>query len=81
MDVSDILIDSPQSCEKDRNHLILVRPGFVENIELYEDEIPLFNRYQIQSQIESAFQREVRLPSGGSVVIDPTKELIAIDIN
>ncbi|MCP4411297.1 MAG: Rne/Rng family ribonuclease, partial [Gammaproteobacteria bacterium] len=80
-DVSEILIDSPEAFEKARNHIKLVRPDFVKNIKLYEDEIPLFNRYQIESQIESAFQREVRLPSGGSVVIDPTEALISIDIN
>ncbi|MCP4144422.1 MAG: ribonuclease E, partial [bacterium] len=57
------------------------RPDFVNNIRLYQGELPLFNRYQIESQIESAFQREVRLPSGGSVVIDPTEALISIDIN
>ncbi|MCP4842815.1 MAG: ribonuclease E/G, partial [Halieaceae bacterium] len=50
-------------------------------IQLYEDNIPLFNRYQIESQIETAFQREVRLPSGGSLVIDPTEALVSIDIN
>jgi len=80
-DVSEILIDSPEAFERARNHIKLVRPDFVNNIKLYQDEIPLFNRYQIESQIESAFQREVRLPSGGSVVIDPTEALISIDIN
>ena len=50
-------------------------------IKLYEDKLPLFNRYQIEGQIESAFEREVKLPAGGSVVIDPTEALISIDIN
>jgi len=50
-------------------------------VKLYQGEVPLFSHYQIESQIESAFQREVRLPSGGSIVIDVTEALTAIDIN
>ena len=80
-DVGEILIDSQEAYDRARNHIKLVRPDFVNQIKLYKDEIPLFNRYQIESQIESAFQREVRLPSGGSIVIDPTEALISIDIN
>ena len=56
-------------------------PQYESRIKLYDDKLPLFNRYQIESQIESAFEREVTLPSGGSVVIDPTEALISIDIN
>ena len=56
-------------------------PQFSNRLKLYESDVPLFNRYQIESQIETAFQREVRLPSGGSVVIDPTEALVSIDIN
>merc|ERR1712159_300300 len=59
----------------------MVMPKYSNRIKLYEDNIPLFNRYQIESQIESAFQREVKLPSGGSIVIDPTEALVSIDIN
>ncbi|WP_186824944.1 ribonuclease E/G, partial [Klebsiella pneumoniae] len=59
----------------------LGRPDFSSKIKLYTGEIPLFSHYQIESQIESAFQREVRLPSGGSIVIDSTEALTAIDIN
>ncbi|RLA04363.1 MAG: ribonuclease E, partial [Gammaproteobacteria bacterium] len=80
-DVGEILVDSQEAYDRARSHIELVRPDFVNQIKLYQDEIPLFNRYQIESQIESAFQREVRLPSGGSVVIDPTEALISIDIN
>jgi len=80
-DVGEILVDSQEAFDRARRHVELVRPDFVDHIKLYQDEIPLFNRYQIESQIESAFQREVRLPSGGSVVIDPTEALISIDIN
>ena len=58
-----------------------VMPHFKSKIKLYKDQVPLFNRYQIESQIESAFQREVQLPSGGSIVIDPTEALVSIDIN
>jgi ribonuclease E len=56
-------------------------PHNLEKLKLYKEEIPLFNRYQIESQIESAFRREVRLPSGGEIVIDHTEAMIAIDIN
>lgn len=65
-----------------RQHIAaLGRPDFSSKIKLYTGEIPLFSHYQIESQIESAFQREVRLPSGGSIVIDSTEALTAIDIN
>ncbi|SPX41736.1 ribonuclease E [Haemophilus influenzae] len=57
------------------------RPDFINRVKLYQGEVPLFSHYQIESQIESAFQREVRLPSGGSIVIDVTEALTAIDIN
>ena len=56
-------------------------PQFKNRLKQYESDVPLFNRYQIEGQIESAFQREVKLPSGGSVVIDPTEALVSIDIN
>ncbi len=61
--------------------LKLVRPDFVNRVKLYKDPTPLFTRFQIESQIESAFQREVRLPSGGSIIIDHTEALVSIDIN
>lgn len=80
-DIGEILIDSPKIYEKAKNHIKLVRPDFINRIKLYQGEVPLFSHYQIESQIESAFQREVRLPSGGSIVIDVTEALTAIDIN
>ncbi|MCG9966093.1 ribonuclease E [Shewanella cutis] len=80
-DVGEILIDHPRIYEEAKQHIALVRPDFVERVKLYEAEVPLFTHYQIESQIESAFQREVRLPSGGSIVIDPTEALTSIDIN
>ena len=67
--------------EQVRNHIQLIRPDFLQRVKLYEGDVPLFSHYQIESQIESAFQREVRLPSGGSIVIDPTEALTSIDIN
>lgn len=80
-DVGEILIDHPRIYEDAKHHISLVRPDFVERVRLYKSEVPLFTHYQIESQIESAFQREVRLPSGGSIVIDPTEALTSIDIN
>lgn len=81
-DIGEILIDNPKVLELARQHISsLGRPDFSSKIKLYSGEIPLFSHYQIESQIESAFQREVRLPSGGSIVIDTTEALTAIDIN
>ena len=80
-DIGEILIDSPKIYEKAKAHIKLVRPDFINRVKLYQGEVPLFSHYQIESQIESAFQREVRLPSGGSIVIDATEALTAIDIN
>ncbi|WP_346350513.1 ribonuclease E [Oceanimonas sp. AH20CE76] len=80
-DIGEILIDNPVVFERAKQHIQLVRPDFVNRVKLYEGDVPMFSHYQIESQIESAFQREVRLPSGGSIVIDPTEALTSIDIN
>jgi len=81
-DIGEILIDNPKVLELAKEHIAaLGRPDFSSKIKPYVGEIPLFSHYQIESQIESAFQREVRLPSGGSIVIDSTEALTAIDIN
>ncbi|PSU51446.1 ribonuclease E [Photobacterium frigidiphilum] len=80
-DIGEILIDSPKIFDRAREHIKLIRPDFLSRVKRYEGEVPLFSHYQIESQIESAFQREVRLPSGGSIVIDPTEALTSIDIN
>lgn len=80
-DIGEILVDRKEVYELAKSELAKQRPDFVRKIKLYQDEIPLFNRYQVESQIESAFQREVRLPSGGSVVFDQTEALLSIDIN
>jgi len=80
-DVGEILIDDKEVYDKALKHIELVRPDFVNKVKQYTGEVPLFSHYQIETQIESAFQREVRLPSGGSIVIDPTEALTSIDIN
>ncbi|AKC60569.1 ribonuclease E [Blochmannia endosymbiont of Camponotus (Colobopsis) obliquus] len=81
-DIGEILIDNPKVLNLVKEHITsLGRPDFTNKIKLYTGEVPLFSHYQIESQIESAFQREVRLPSGGSIVIDTTEALTAIDIN
>ena len=80
-DVGEILIDKQRVYEQALQHIELVRPDFANRVKLYKGDVPLFSHYQIESQIESAFEREVRLPSGGSIVIDPTEALTSIDIN
>ncbi|MFC3095817.1 ribonuclease E [Alteromonas sediminis] len=80
-DIGEILIDKTAIYDQALQHIQLVRPDFANRVKLYRGDVPLFSHYQIESQIESAFQREVRLPSGGSIVIDPTEALTSIDIN
>ncbi|MGI0152239.1 ribonuclease E [Pseudidiomarina sp. WS423] len=80
-DIGEVLIDNQKVFDMVRDHVTLIRPDFVSRVKMYQGDVPLFNHYQIESQIESAFQREVRLPSGGSIVIDPTEALTSIDIN
>lgn len=80
-DVGEIVIDKPVIYDQALQHIELVRPDFANRMKRYTGDVPLFSHYQIESQIESAFQREVRLPSGGSIVIDPTEALTSIDIN
>lgn len=80
-DIGEIQLDTPDSFEQANQFVDQVMPQFKNRLKLYESDVPLFNRYQIEGQIESAFNREVRLPSGGSVVIDPTEALVSIDIN
>lgn len=80
-DINEIIIDEPKVYEQAREFMAQVMPHNLNKIKLYQDPVPLFTRYQIESQIESAFQREVRLPSGGALVIDHTEALISIDIN
>ncbi len=80
-DVGEILIDNREVYEKAREFMQQVMPHNLKKLTYYNDSIPLFSRYQIESQIQAAFQREVRLPSGGSLVIDQTEALLSIDIN
>ncbi len=80
-DIGEITIDDAKVLERTKQHIALIRPDFTNRIKLYRGDVPLFTHYQIESQIESAFTREVRLPSGGSIVIDPTEALTSIDIN
>jgi ribonuclease E len=80
-DIGEILIDNAVVHERALKHVEQMRPDYANRVKLYTGDVPLFSHYQIESQIESAFQREVRLPSGGSIVIDPTEALISIDIN
>lgn len=80
-DIGEVLIDTPEVHEEALSFVRQVMPQYENKIKLYRDNIPLFNRYQIESQIETAFEREVKLPSGGSIVIDPTEALVSIDIN
>ncbi len=80
-DIGEILIDTPDIHEQAVQFMNHVMPGNVSRVKLYQDEIPLFTRFQIEHQIESAFSREVRLPSGGAIVIDHTEALVSVDVN
>ncbi len=80
-DINEILIDTPDVYEQAVQFMNHVMPGNVSRVKLYQDEVPLFSRFQIEHQIESAFSREVRLPSGGAIVIDHTEALVSIDVN
>ncbi|MFW5815861.1 MAG: Rne/Rng family ribonuclease [Wenzhouxiangella sp.] len=80
-DIGEILIDDDRVFEDAREFMQQVMPHNLRKLKAYRDDTPLFSRYQIESQIESAFAREVRLPSGGAVVIDHTEALLSIDIN
>ncbi|PHS68911.1 MAG: ribonuclease E/G [Methylophaga sp.] len=80
-DIGEILVDSPEFYQTGHDFMRMVMPHELSKFKLYEDKVPLFTRYQIESQIETAFRHEVRLPSGGALVIDPTEALISIDVN
>ena len=80
-DIGEILVDEPDVYNQAQTFMSQYLPQHMRKLKLYSEDVPLFNRYQIEGQIESAFQREVRLPSGGAIVIDHTEALISIDIN
>lgn len=80
-EIGEILIDNPEIYEQACQFMAHVMPGNVDRLKLYQDDVPLFSRFQIEHQIETAYSRQVSLPSGGSIVIDHTEALVAIDVN
>ncbi len=80
-DVGELLIDEPAIYEQARQFMAHVMPPNVHKVKLYTDPVPLFSRFQVEHQIESAFSRQVTLPSGGAIVIDHTEALVAVDVN
>ena len=80
-DIGEILVDTPEMYEEAKEFVQQVMPHNLRKLKHYTDDVPLFNRYQIESQIENAYEREVRLPSGGALVIDQTEALTAVDVN
>jgi len=80
-DISEILIDNPEVHDRAKRFMEQVMPQNLVRLKLYEDSVPLFSRFQIEHQIESAFSRSVQMPSGGSLVIDHTEALVSIDVN
>ena len=80
-DIGEILIDTEEIFEQAQAFMQTVMPGNMHKVKLYRDDVPLFSRFQIEHQIESAFSRQVSLPSGGAVVIDHTEALVSIDVN
>ncbi len=80
-DVGEILVDTPELYADAQEFMKQVMPQSLRKLKHYTDDIPLFNRFQIESQIEGAYERNVRLPSGGSIVVDQTEALTAVDVN
>lgn len=80
-DIKEIVIDYPSIFEKAKHYIEQVRPDYISRLKLYEEQVPLFIQFEIEHQIELAYQRTVRLKSGGSLVIDHTEALVSIDIN
>lgn len=80
-DIEEILVDTKELFEKTKKYIEQVKPDFIDKIKWYQSHTPLFTFYQIEQQIETAYQRVVRLPSGGSISIDHTEALISIDVN
>jgi ribonuclease E len=80
-DIGEILIDTEEIYEQAKAFMQTVMPGNVNKVKYYRDDVPLFSRFQIEHQIESAYSRQVALPAGGSIVIDHTEALVAIDVN
>jgi ribonuclease E len=80
-DIGEVILDTSETFEEAKNFIRQVMPQYEDRVKLYDGKVPLFTNFQIETQIETAFEREVKLPSGGSIVIDPTEALISIDIN
>ncbi|MCC6916731.1 Rne/Rng family ribonuclease [Nitrosomonas sp.] len=80
-EIGEILIDNPEIYEQAYQFMANVMPANVDRLKLYQDDIPLFSRFQIEHQIETAYSRQVTLPSGGSIVIDHTEALVSVDVN
>ena len=81
-DVKEIIVDSKECFEDVKRQLGLLRQSFdINKVKLYNEELPIFAQFGIDQQIENAYKREIRLPSGGSIVIDTTEALVAIDVN
>jgi len=80
-DIGEILVDNAEIHERMTKFMQQVAPASIDKLKVYGDETPLFSRYQIENQIETAFSREVRLPSGGAIVFDKTEALVTIDVN
>ena len=80
-DIDQILIDEPESFEKARDFLKMVMPRVADRLKLYDGNVPLFHKYRLEEEIALINQRQVQLPGGGSIVIDPTEALVAIDVN
>lgn len=80
-DIDEVLIDDRKTFEVASNYVRRVMPDFESRIKFFTNSTPLFTHFKIEGQIETAFQREVTLPSGGSIVIDPTEALVSVDIN
>jgi ribonuclease E len=80
-DIVEILVDNQELFERTKKYIEQVKPDFIDKIKLYENKVPLFSFYQIEKQIETAYQRVVKLLSGGSISIDHTEALVSIDVN
>src|SRR6186997_164305 len=80
-DIGEILVDTPAIYEQAMAFMSTVMPANVNKVKLYRDDVPLFSRFQIEHQIESAYGRDVTLPAGGAIVIDHTEALVSVDVN
>ncbi|MBT6208386.1 MAG: Rne/Rng family ribonuclease, partial [Francisellaceae bacterium] len=80
-DIEEIIIDNHEAFKRASEHVKSVKPDMLANVKMYSDAVPLFTKYKVEQQISSVFNRNIQLPSGGSIVIDHTEALVSIDIN